>query len=71
MNNDNTGVELLSQAMVTDYLNQNSSAIEKVYETKVGNRVECHVLVRADRSQEKFIKNELVIELDVFDNSKE
>lgn len=69
INNDSTGVELLSGKVVEGYLGQHQSTIYKVEETKKGKQVEVQIIEKLNKTEAKQIKKDVVINLDVFDNS--
>jgi len=52
-------------------LKQNEHAIDRVYEKKNGDKLEKHIVANRGKVQAKFIKNKLVVDLDVFNNAKE
>ena len=48
INNDNTGLELLSECMVQGYIERHKKDIEKVYEKVGANRKEVYIVRRLD-----------------------
>jgi hypothetical protein len=69
VNNDNTGFELINQKMYQSYLKEHEETIDKVYEKKNSKSTECHILGKEEKHKGKFIKNNLLVDLDVFDNT--
>ena len=57
--------------MVQGYIERHKKDIEKVYEKVDSKRKEVYIVRRLDQKHEKFIKNDMVIKLDVFDNTSE
>jgi hypothetical protein len=57
--------------MVDGYLKEFKGRIQQTYKLKVDDKEEIHIISKVDQIQHKFINNDLIIQLDVFDNSKE
>lgn len=56
--------------MVDGYLKQVGNQIKKIYKQRVEDKEETYIVSKVDQIQPKCIKNDLIIQLDVFDNSK-